>query len=199
MLLLLPAASHAQWQEVKRQMAVADMGKGNVDSLREATYLFAKASLAKNPNSADEHWWFANAAGRYAQASPSRRKIELSKVVKYHAEEAIRLNPTHAGAHLTLGGWHFYVADLSWVEKNISKVLFGKLPDASYEKAVYHLTFAINNNVEEILEAYYIRALAYDALDEEAKARADFKAVLTHKARTNQERRKQQEARDWLD
>jgi tetratricopeptide (TPR) repeat protein len=141
----------------------------------------------------------ANAAGRLAQSKGSREKIELSKVVKKHAEEAVRLDPNLAPAHMTLGAWHFYVADLSWIEKNMAKVLYDKLPDASYEKAVHHLTQAINGNVEFMLETLYIRGLAYDALDNEAKARADFKAVVAMKPRNAKERGFQQDARDWLD
>src|SRR5687768_5152838 len=140
LLFSLPSIVDAQWAEVKRLVQEADKRKSGTDSLLNLAYRTAKASVARTPSSAEEHLWMANAAGRLAQSKNGREKIELSKVVKRHAEEAIRLDPKLAAAHMTLGAWHFYVADLTWIEKNLARMLYEKLPDASYEKAIEHLT-----------------------------------------------------------
>jgi tetratricopeptide (TPR) repeat protein len=194
-----PLELRAQWSEVKRLVQESDKGGPKADSLMNAAYRLARISVARDPNNSDEHLWMANAAGRLAQSKSGREKIELSKVVKSHAEQAIKLDPKNAAAHMTLGAWHFYVADLSWIEKNLARMLYEKLPDASYERAVEELTLAINYNVEFIIETYYIRALAYEALDQDAKARADYQKILTLKPRNAKDRNFQKEARDWLD
>jgi tetratricopeptide (TPR) repeat protein len=199
-LLCFTDVAHAQWTEVKRLVQQADREPKKADSLLNAAHRLAKVSIAKNPNSADEHLWFANATGRLAQSKSGMEKMELAKVVRDHAEKAIKLDPKHAEAHMTLGAWMFYVSDLSFIEKGFLKLIDpGMLKSASYDKAVHHLTQAIVNGVEFQLESYYIRAMAYDELDQEPKARADFQKVISFKARNAKERGFQDEARDWLD
>lgn len=200
LLLIIATDTPAQWTEVKRLVQQADREPKKADSLLNAAHRLSKASVARDPNNADEHLWLANATGRLAQTKGGMEKMELAKVVKLEAEKALQLNPKHAAAHMTLGAWMFYVADLSFIEKGFMKVLDpGMLKMASYEKAIDHLTQAIVNGVEFPIETYYIRAMAYDALDQESKARADFQKVLTFKPRNAKDREKQEDARDWLD
>jgi hypothetical protein len=180
-------------------MYAADAQPQKRDSLLNAAYATAMQSVRAQPASAMDRLWLANAAGRLAQTKPSKEKLELSKIVKSQAEAAIQLDPNLAPAHMTLGAWHFYVADLSWIEKSLAKVLYGKLPDASYAEAVHHLTLAINGGVENPVECYYIRGMAYEALDQDAKAQADYRAALTLPPRNAREREMQQKARAKLD
>lgn len=198
-LLLLPLTSVAQWTEVKRLMHEADAEPAKRDSLLNAAYATAMRDVKAQPAVAMERLWLANSAGRLAQTKPSREKLELSKIVKSQAEAAIQLDPNLWAAHMTLGAWHFYVADLSWIERNLAKVLYGKLPDASYEEAVKHLTLAIGGGVDNPVECYYIRGMAYDELDQDANAKADYRAALRLPARNAREREMQQKAREKLD
>lgn len=198
-LLVMPLTSIAQWTEVKRLMNEAEARPVKRDSLLNFAYQIAQRSVRQQPTSALEHLWLANSAGRLAQTKPSREKLELSKIVKSEAENAVRLDPNLAAAHMTLGAWHFYVADLSWIEKSLAKVLYGKLPDASYAEAVKQLTLALQGGVENPVECYYIRGMAYEELDQDQNARADYRAALRLTARNARERDMQQKAKDKLD
>jgi hypothetical protein len=180
-------------------MHEADAQPQHTDSLLNAAYSLAMQSVRARPGDAMERLWLANSAGRLAQTKPTREKLELSKLVKSQAEAAIQLEPNLAPAHMTLGAWHFYVADLSWFERNIAKMLYGKLPDASYEDAVKHLSLAITGGVDNPVECYYIRGMAYEALDQDANAMSDYRAALKLPARNAREREMQKKAKDKLD
>jgi hypothetical protein len=100
---------------------------------------------------------------------------------------------------MTLGAWHFYVADLSWIQKKAASVLYGGLPPASYSQAVDLLTRALTYGVPNPVEVYYIRGRAHEELDQDAAARADFQACVAGAARNQKERGMQKEAREKLD
>jgi tetratricopeptide (TPR) repeat protein len=130
--------------------------------------------------------------------APTKERIALSKVVKDNAERAIKLDPKNGAAYMTLGAWHFYVADLSWVERTAAKVLYGGLPPASYKEAVKNLTKALEFGADNPVEIYYIRGRAYKELDMATEAANDFYSCREGKARNPEERRMQKEAKDLL-
>jgi tetratricopeptide (TPR) repeat protein len=199
LLLMVPLTSSAQWTEVKRLMNEADASPAARDSLLNRAYSTAMQSVRDQPSVAMERLWLANSAGRLAQTKGSREKLELSKIVKSQAEAAIQLDPNLAGAHMTLGAWHFYVADLSWIERNIAKMLYGKVPDASYAEAVKQLTLALRGPVDNPVECYYIRGMAYAALDDDVRALADYRSALGLPPRNAREREMQRKAKQALE
>ena len=169
------------------------------ETLLRQAYDAAQASVKGSPNSSNEHLWLAIAAGRLGIASSNKERVQLSKVVKDHAERAIALDPRNGTAYMVLGAWHFYVSDLSWLERNAAKVLYGQLPPASYRDAVTNLTKALQLGVDDKIEAYYLRGRAYDGLDNESAAAADYKACLAMTARNPRETRAQRDARRRVD
>lgn len=198
-ILVMGAAQNmrADWKEVRKLVlqgeALSD--KEKQESVYRRAYTLAQNSVKSNPNNSQEHLWLANSAGRLAMVAPNEERIKLSKVVKDNAQRAIALDAKNGQAYMTLGAWHYYVADLSWVQKTAAQALYGGLPDASFEDAAANLTKALQHGVENPVEVYYLRALAYRQLDKDDSARADFKRCTEAVARNDRERELQQRAR----
>ena len=68
-----------------------------------------------------------------------------------------------------LGKWYFEVSSLNFVEKAAIKIIYGGLPDASFEKAVqaYEKAAALSSH---FLLNFLELAKAYEKLDQKSKA-----------------------------
>jgi tetratricopeptide (TPR) repeat protein len=200
MAMFAPSA-RANWESVRDLVRQGDKlsDEDKQEQLYRQAYAAAKTSVAAAPNSSNEHLWLAIAAGRLGLIASTKERIELSKVVKDHAERAIALDAKNGQAYMVLGAWHFYVADLSWVQKNAAKIFYGGLPPASYQEAVNNLTKSLKYGVDNPVETYYLRGRAYEELDNDAAAAADYKLCIQGKARSQKELDLQSDAKDRLD
>lgn len=200
-MLLQVGVARADWNDVRDLVRQADKlsDETKQEAIYRKAYALAKSSVAANPKSSNEYLWLAVAAGRLGLISSTKERIELSKVVKDNAEKAIALDNSNGQAYMVLGAWHFYVADLSWIQKNAAKVFYGGLPPASYQDAVNFLTKSLKHGVENPVEAYYIRGRANEELDNDAAARADYKLCIQGKARSQKEIDLQKDAKDRMD
>lgn len=138
---------------------------------------FAGQALAIDSNSAMANYAMGVAMGRIALISPTREKIEASKEVKRYAERSLRLDRSNARAWHLLGRWHMGVKDLGATKMLLIKMIYGGMPEASYESATSCYNKAINLRPDYIL--YYLDlAKAYQALDKTEDARAVLKKAL---------------------
>ena len=73
----------------------------------------AEAQAASEPKNASAHYWMAYALGRYSQGISVAKALAqgLGSKVKSALETAIKLQPKHADAHITLGAFHAEVID----------------------------------------------------------------------------------------
>jgi len=200
-LVAAPAFLHADWTQVR---ALVQQGEKAADEKKQEelfrkAYAMAQTSVAANPKVSNEYFWLAASAGRLALIASNSERITLSKVIKESAEKAIALDSRNGSAYMVLGAWHYYVADLSWIQKNAAKALYGGLPPASYQEAVTYLTKALQNGAENPAEIYYIRGCAYEELDQDAAALADFRQCLQVATGSPRDRKMQQKAREKLD
>ncbi len=200
-LLVSSPLARADWSAVRDMVRAAE--KMTDDDKQESAYRNAYAaaqkSVAANPNVSNEHLWMAAAAGRLAQVASNSERVALSKVVKEHAERAIELDPKNGSAYMALGAWHFYMADLSWMAKTAAKALYGGLPPATFKDAVANLTKALQNGAENQVEIYFLRGRAYEEMDDDASAMADFRRCVAAKARDANDQQTQRKAADKLD
>ncbi len=77
--------------------------------------------------------------GKLATYADTRTKLEYSRLVREHAEQALALDPDYDYAHHVLGRWHYEVATLGTATRVIVKLIYGGLPNASTAEAVRHL------------------------------------------------------------
>ncbi len=138
---------------------------------------YAREAIAADSTSSNAWMSEAIAAGRVALISDTRRKIELSRLVKNSVDRAIELDPSNDIAYHVRGRWHYEVSSLGFFTNAIVRVVYGGLPDASYEQAAEDLRRALElkNWMGHRLEL----GRTYIALDKEEAAREQLQEVLT--------------------
>ncbi|MFB6098326.1 MAG: tetratricopeptide repeat protein, partial [Salinibacter sp.] len=158
-----------------------DLGQATDDEAKRATYYenaldVAKAGLAADSTSARAHLAMAVAQGRAALNAGTQERIRRSRAVKRHADRAIALDSTLAGAYHVRGRWHREVEALGFFKRAIVRTIYGGLPEASLEQAVQDFKRAIelNDKVFHHLEL----AKTYLQMDRPEAARRELKTAL---------------------
>jgi tetratricopeptide (TPR) repeat protein len=116
--------------------------------------------------------------GKIATLLGNKAKVEAARIIKADARRAIELDPTYAWAHHVLGRWHREVDELGSIARFFTKILYGGLPEASIEEAVFHLGKATELEPEN-LNHFLELGFAYRAAGEEEKARTNFERGLS--------------------
>lgn len=136
---------------------------------------YAAVAIKRQPNDAEGHYLMAIAMGRLALISGPKDKVGASREIKQHVDEALKLNPNHAGAWFLLGKWNYEVSNLNFAEVAAAKYLFGGLPDgASVDNAISAYKKAIELNPNKLLyrsdlAIAYIDQNKFDAAKQELK------------------------------
>jgi regulator of sirC expression with transglutaminase-like and TPR domain len=117
--------------------------KAEKQRLGEVALSYAKRAVAADPTNANAYLSLSICYGRLAEFQDNRKKLEYAREVKSNAEEALRLNPKLDYADYVLGAWNYEMANLNIVMRDLAVVAYGKLPEASNEKAVEYLSQAI--------------------------------------------------------
>jgi len=93
-------------------------------------------AIEKNSNCFDAHKWMAMILGKVADFVSTKERIEKGKEIQKHLELAIELKSDEAYIYHVYGRWCLGVAKLSWVERNLAKLVFGTPPEATNEDAL---------------------------------------------------------------
>jgi Flp pilus assembly protein TadD len=133
----------------------------------------AQRAVSANPSDSQAHLSLAIVYGRIALNEPARLKVELSRLIRQEAETAARLDASNDYAWHVLGRWNYEVANFNPVLKALAQAIYGKLPDASNEKAVEYFTKAIALQPRRVIHHLEL-GRAYLALGEKQKARDEF-------------------------
>jgi len=96
----------------------------------------AQAAVAADPRNAQAHLCVAIVYGQLALLESPRRQVEYSALIKQEAETATALDPRLEYAWYVLGRWNYEMAALNPFLKAVAQAIYGRFPDASYEKAV---------------------------------------------------------------
>jgi len=169
------------------------------EKLRLAQLGYDTALKAKNidPNDPEVRLTVAVAASRLAFYSSAGTKLELSKVVKQEAGEAIRIRPGYALGWHMLGRWNYEIAGLNPLLKITAEAIYGKMPAASYEEAARCLEKAAQLEQDNALfQAELGRALL--AAGQTADARRALQKSLALPRRTKDDGEAQERARQAL-
>ncbi len=111
--------------------------------------------------------------GKIASIQGNKAKVEAARMIKADARRAIELDPDYAWAHHVLGRWHREVNELGSIARFFTKILYGGLPEASIDEAVFHLEKATELEPEN-LNHFLELGFAYQAAGEVGKARINF-------------------------
>lgn len=179
----------------------SDLGRVTDNADQRATYYeraldAAEAALASDSTSARAHLAMAIAEGRVALDAGTQERIRRSRAVKRHADRAIALDSTLAGAYHVRARWHREVDDLGFFKRVIVKTVYGGLPDASFEQAVqdFKQALKLENNVHHHLEL----GKTYLKMDRPDAAREELKAALERPSSDPHDPMYKKEARELL-
>jgi len=165
--------------------------------LYEQALTAANAALQLDSTNAHAHLAKAVAEGRIALDAGTRERVRRSRAVRRHADRALVLDSTLAGAYHVRGRWNREVADLGFFERAIVKTIYGGLPKASFEQAVqdFRRAIALEDRAFHHLEL----ARTYLKMDRSSDARAELKAALSVPNQDPFDPRYKEEARRLLD
>lgn len=107
---------------------------------------YSRRAVDLAPKSADAHLSLAISYGRLALLLDNKTKISYSRLIKKHADIAVKLDPDNDLCWHLLGAWTHGMANLNPVLRSIAGVIYGKLPEASSEDAVQYFKKAIELN-----------------------------------------------------
>ena len=130
----------------------------------------AKRAVEIDPNSARANHWYATLIGKIGMLEGTKQKIINSYEVEKYGLKAIELDPTYDGSLHLMGRWHYELADLSWIERTVAKIVYETPPKASFEESVEFYKRAIEAKSDEIRHYLWIgKALIKLKDKEEAK------------------------------
>jgi tetratricopeptide (TPR) repeat protein len=143
---------------------------------------FAQRAMALSPKSAVNVLSVAICYGKLALDAGTRAKIEDSRLVKRYAEEALALDPNYAWAHHVLARWNVEVASLGFADRMVVRVVYGGLPEASFDVAIQHFRRAVELAPDQPSHRLEL-GFAYLAAGRKADARREFTAGLALSSR----------------
>jgi len=179
------------------ELALDAPGKSEKLRLAKAGYDTALEAKKLDPSNPEGRLTVAVAAARLGFYSDAKTKLELSKVVKQEASEAIRLKPGYALGWHMLGRWNYEIASLNPLLKKLAEVIYGKMPPASYEEAARCLGKAAQLEPDNALFQAEL-GRGYVALGKKDEARRALEKSLTLPRRTKDDGEAQTRAKAAL-
>jgi tetratricopeptide (TPR) repeat protein len=125
--------------------------------LFEEAMRLAEQTLARRPDDANAHYFYALAAGRYSQGISVAKALTqgLGGRIRQALDRALELEPAHADANIALGAWHAEI--IAKVGAMVGSLTYG----ASREAAVEHFQRALKLNPDSaIARIEYANGLA---------------------------------------
>lgn len=176
------------------------VAQNNMDAAYEAfqaSISHARHLVAHFPDSAQSHFLLAATLGNLALFKNGREKIILGRMVAEHSQEAIAIDSLLAYPYVSLGIYYRELANLSWFEKTLAKVFFGRLPNTSFEQALDLLRTALKLR-PNFPFLHFELGKTFLMLSENEQARRHFETLVALAPETTQDKRNQAYARDLL-
>jgi tetratricopeptide (TPR) repeat protein len=139
---------------------------------------YAKKAVAADPHNAMAQLAMAVCYGRLAPLLDNKTKIAYSRLVKEHADESLALDPNNDLTYNVLGSWNYELAGLNPFLRALAGMIYGRLPDASYEESVKDFQKALQLNPNRLANHIGL-GRAYAALGKTAEARAELRRGLS--------------------
>ena len=116
-----------------------DTNDPNAAKSYEMGVQYTRELVQKFPKKVESHLYLGIGLGRIGLYSGGKRKVELSREIKAHLDQALAIDPNYPEIHISLGVYNREIATLNWFLKNVAVKLFGGVPKASMKDSLYHL------------------------------------------------------------
>jgi tetratricopeptide (TPR) repeat protein len=189
----------ASWKAAR---AFVDIGETLTGDTRKEHFQngekFARQAVSIDSTNGAGHLYLSIALGRVALDASAKRRIQLSKEIRKHAELAIKYDPNSDSAYHVLGRWHRKIAHLSWIERNFANIFLGGVPkDASDEQAVSHFKKAIELNPNHINHHLEL-GITYKMMDKKEEALRELQLCLELPVSDSDDPKYKEEARELI-
>lgn len=141
--------------------------KSEKKELLERAMSLARKAVLSDPDNADAHLQLAHVIGRHSQVIGVLEAAGQAKKIRESAENALRINPELAPAHLSLGRWHSELVGA--MGSFMARTAYGarkKDGIASFERAL-----VLAPNAKYVPMEYALGLLALDNVRYREKAR----------------------------
>jgi tetratricopeptide (TPR) repeat protein len=115
-------------------------------ALGEKALSYANRAVAADPHNARAQLSVAICYGRLAPLMDNKTKIAYSRYVKQYADKSLALDSTNDITYNVLGSWNYELAGLNPFLRGLAGMIYGKLPDASYDESVRDFKKALELN-----------------------------------------------------
>lgn len=143
----------------------------------EKALAYAKRAIAADPDNAKAQLSAAICYGRLVSHVSTRTKVEYSRLIKQHADAALKLDPSDSYAWHVLGAWNYELAQMGGVTRALVKVVYGAIPPASNEEAVRLFSKAVELAPQRVSHHVEL-GRAYLASGRKDEARAELRQAL---------------------
>ena len=153
--------------DIADQSSDIEIQKKNID----LALPHAQEALEIAPSLAKANHWYAVIIGKKGVLEGTKQKIINSYEVEKYCLKAIELDSRYDGSYHVMGRWHYNVADLSWLERNIASLVYATPPEGTFEAAAEYFKSAISAKSDEIRhylwlgKSYYALSQYKDAKD----------------------------------
>lgn len=120
------------------------------EQLVNTAYEHVKKSLELDDKNGLAHKWAAILLDAVSTLKGTKERVLQVLNVRNHMEKAVEYAPTDPTSYYLLGEWHFSCYQVSWWERKLANIAFGKLPDADMEVAL-----KMFEKAEEIEKDFY--------------------------------------------
>ena len=148
---------------------------------------YAVRACSADPRSPLAHALLSYCYSRSAKLEGPSGKMRYARFVKSEAEKAISLDPHQDIALHVLGAWHYTVARLNPVLREIAQTIYGNLPKASLQSSAEYLRRAVSAKPDSLMHKAAL-AMTYAALNQGAKAQQALAAAESLPAKTSSDR-----------
>ncbi len=124
-------------------------------------------------------------------------KLRASRLMHQYVTHALELNPNDDFAWNIHGQWNREVSKLSWVEKLVVKIVYGGLPDASFDQAIADFRRAIQLRPMRIMHWLEL-GKTYLAMGDKDNARTNLQHAIDLPHNDGVDDKMKDEARKWL-
>lgn len=124
--------------------------KDKYGELLNSAYENVKKSIDLDDKNGLAHKWAAILLDAVSTLKGTKERVLQVLNVRQHMEKAIEYAPTDATSYYLLGEWHYSCHQVSWWERKLASIAFGKLPDADMDVAL-----KMFEKAEEIEKDFY--------------------------------------------
>ena len=163
----------------------------------EAAMQNGQAAIVADSQSCIAFTWLSIAEGTTATVVDFKQKVKLVWQIRDHALRAIRLDPESDIAYHVMARWHAEIASIGGLKRTMANLLYGDLPEASFQESVayYQRAIALHDQIHHRLEL----AKVYLRMDDNVEAQEELKDVLAMQSERRLDDQYKAEARRLLD